>query len=476
VTCFANGHTCAVHSACLNDRRGWARAARATMAFLLVWCLVDAAAAPTAGEPEGSLRQLAGGAGCLEYFGKFCRDIRGLDASGDIAVAPDGRHVYVGSEASSVIAFARQRETGALRPLPGKRGCIRWKGGRGCSTARAFNGPRAIAISRDGGSVYVGANSSFAVAVFSRDRATGRLRQLPGRAGCVGIARGCTYRNIGNIDGLALSPDGRSLYSWDWYEGTISVFLRGGKGLVRPSRRRLCRGAAGGGCTASALAVSPDGRHVYMAVPHQDEAGISTGGVVKGFRRRRDGTLVQLPGVAGCLAQRYPAAAEEGCGSAVGLGFATDIAIAPGGRTMYVSDGARGSIAIFRRDPLSGALSQARGGDACVSWFGRGGCTPARGIGGPRDLAVTHDGRNLYVAARGSSALAMFSTGGGLRQLPGRYGCVKVRGGEGCKPGRGLYSANEVAVSRDGVSVYAGASAGGGYNRMAIFRRTTASR
>jgi 6-phosphogluconolactonase (cycloisomerase 2 family) len=476
VTGLPVGDTCAMYGARLTDRSGRGRAIRVTMACCLGLFLVDAAAALTAGGPEGSLRQLAGGAGCLESSGLLCRNVRGFEASGDIAVAPDGRHVYVGSEWNSVIAFARQRDTGALRPLPGKRGCIRWKGGRGCSTARAFNSPRAIAISPDGRSVYVGADQSGAVSVFSRDRVTGRLRQLTGRAGCVGSAHGCTYRNIGNIDGLALSPDGRTLYSWAWEGGAITVLSRRGKGLVRPSRRKLCRGVAGGGCTASALAVSPDGRHVYMAEPRADESGTATGGVVKGFRRRSDGTLVQLPGVAGCLAQRYPAAAEEGCGSAVGIGFATDIAIAPGGRTVYVSDGSRGSIAIFRRDPLSGALAQARGEDACVSWFGRGGCAPARGIGGPRDLAVTHDGRNLYVAARGSSALAVFSTTGGLRQLSGRHGCVKIRGGEGCEPGRGLFFANEVAVSRDGVSVYAGASWAGSSNRMAIFRRTTASR
>ena len=186
------------------------------MACCLVWFVIDAGAAPTAGGPEGSLRQLAGGAGCLEYFGRFCRDVRGFDASGDIAVAPDGRHVYVGSEAKSVIAFARGRTTGALRPLPGKRGCIRWKGGRGCSTARAFDWPAAIAISRDGRTVYVGASNSGAVSILSRDRATGRLRQLPGRHGCVKVrgGEGCQPgRGLYFANEVAVSRDGVSVYA-----------------------------------------------------------------------------------------------------------------------------------------------------------------------------------------------------------------------------------------------------------------------
>jgi DNA-binding beta-propeller fold protein YncE len=98
-------------------------------------------------------------------------------------------------------------------------------------------------------------------------------------------------------------------------------------------------------------------------------------------------------------------------------------------------------------------------------------------MAGPQSLAVTPDGRNLYVASEGSSALTVFTTVGGLRQLPGSRGCVKTRGGEGCTAGRGLSFADEVAVSRDGRSVYTGANLGvAGYGRMGIFRRITASR
>jgi DNA-binding beta-propeller fold protein YncE len=479
VTGFGFGDTGAVDGATVTNQNGRARTMRLTVACLLVWALADAVAAPTAGEPAGSLRQLAGGAGCLESSGVFtsCRNVLNLETPAGIAVAPDGRHVYVGSESSSVVAFRRGRKTGALRRLPGKLGCIRWRGGRGCSAARAFSWPRAIAISSDGRTVYVGADQSGAVAVLSRDRATGRLRQLPGRAGCVGNApgAGCTYiRRLVNVDGLALSPDGHTLYSWG---EDVTVLVRRGRRLVRPSRRRTCVGAAGGGCTAKVLAVSPDGRHVYAASPYEGGSGATTGGIVKGFRRRSDGTLVQLPGVAGCLAQRYPPGAEEGCGSAVGIGFPTALALGRGGRTVYVAGGHGSAIAIFRRDPVSGALVQAHGEEGCVSWRGRGECAPARGIAGPQDVAVTPDGRNLYVASQGSSAVAIFSTVGGLRQLPGRRGCIKVEGGERCRPGRGLSFADEVAVSRDGLNVYAGANLGtAGQGRLAIFKRTTASR
>src|SRR5438067_245802 len=77
--------------------------------------------------------------------------------------------------------------TGQLTQLSGAAGCIRdaaATGPAGCATARALAGRTALAVSGDGRSVYVTAGAG-AVAVFSRDAATGALTQLAGDAGCV---------------------------------------------------------------------------------------------------------------------------------------------------------------------------------------------------------------------------------------------------------------------------------------------------
>jgi hypothetical protein len=59
---------------------------------------------------------------------------------------------------------------------------------------------------------------------------------------------------------------------------------------------------------------------------------------------------------------------------------------------------------------------------------------------------------------------------GGLTQLPGRFACFIRGGGFGCPDGRGLTVAVAVAVSPDGRNVYV-ASEDAYLGSVAIFRR-----
>ena len=72
-------------------------------------------------------------------------------------------------------------------------------------------------------------------------------------------------------------------------------------------------------------------------------------------------------------------------------------------------------------------------------------------------IAISPDGRNVYVVSAGSDALSILARNrrtGVLTQLPGESGCVSQRPGGGCVVGRALNEPTSVAVSPDGTHVY----------------------
>ena len=105
-----------------------------------------------------------------------------------MTLSPDERFVYVGDLQDAVAIFARNPRSGGLTQLPGTAGCISETGADGCATARGIYGSHRVTITRDGRSAYLagkrGGKGGSTLAVFSRNPATGALRQLPGPAGC----------------------------------------------------------------------------------------------------------------------------------------------------------------------------------------------------------------------------------------------------------------------------------------------------
>jgi hypothetical protein len=133
----------------------------------------------------------------------------------EVTVAPDGRDVYAITENWEVHAFTRDAATGELRRIPGKRGCVGME--QGCAWIEGVIDPEDIRIPDDGRHVYLAGPEG--VAVLARDR-DGGLRQLKGRAGCVMVRRaefGKRKCRLGryqssNITGLEIAPGGRHLY------------------------------------------------------------------------------------------------------------------------------------------------------------------------------------------------------------------------------------------------------------------------
>ena len=177
-----------------------------------------------------------------------------------------------------------------LAQLAGGQGCIAQpeeeaEAVQGCGRGRGLIDPSAVALSRDGKSVYVAGSGSSAVAAFARDPATGRLAQqncvsANATSGVDGTKGACADGNaLSGATDVEVSPDGRYVYAASFEAGGIAIFERNGTtgalrqvGCVRPVRTCTSARALSG---ASAIAVSPDGKNAYAPLTSRTQSSCS---------------------------------------------------------------------------------------------------------------------------------------------------------------------------------------------------------
>ncbi len=291
---------------------------------------------------------------------------------------------------------------GVITQLSGRSGCLADRSARsqGCAPVRALRGPgpflgsEAIAVSPDGRNVYVASSNSNAIAVFRRDPSTGKLTQAAGAAGCVALAGA-------NGCGTAVA-------------------------LKHPN----------------SVAVSADGRNVYATA-------YDSNSIVTFQRNSSTGALTQT----GCIA----AATTKGCTPGRALGGADVVAVSRDGRNVYVGAFRGSAVAVFARSGSSGALVQLFGAGGCIAAGGGGGCASGIAMLAPEGVAVSGDGKNVYAASPGSSALdvlARNSSTGALTQATDGSGCFTNSPVNKCTTGRQLGGADAVVASPDNKSVY----------------------
>lgn len=364
----------------------------------------DAIAVFSRDRRSGALTQPAGAEGCVAAKGAAgCGVAIGLDGPNSVAISPDGRFVYATSRtANSVTTFHRNKKTGALRQLPPGSGCVSGVPIPGCASGRALVAPDVLVVSPDGENLYVGSFFGNAVASFQRAK-NGALFQLPEVSGCIaeaiaGCAPGIAF---GGTEGMAISPDGTSVYVANGLANTVVTLSRdAANGALTQPAGGCIVDAALTGCTtgvrlkaANAVAIAPAGRDVYVAA----DSGITS------FGRAASGVISQKPGTHACMVNLR----AVGCSFGRAMAAPEGIAVSPAGTNVYVASFSDGAIDVLDRERESGVLAQKPGAAGCLA-ARLPGCTPARALAGVSSVAVSPDGRNVYATAFGSNAVDVF--------------------------------------------------------------------
>ena len=353
--------------------------------------------------------------------------VNGLYGARAVAASPDGKNLYAagfGDNAGAV--FTRDAASGSIpatRPLHLSfvQAVVDGTGG-----VDGLAGATAVAVSPDNQHVYFAGQSDNAVAAFTRNPSTGALTFLEVKRDGVGGVDG-----LAGASGLALSPDGSSLYAAGQYDGAVAVFRRGSDGRLT-FLQRLVNGTGGveGLSGVTAVAVSSDGAHVY-AVSRVSDALVA-------FRRAANGQLTFQQ-------VRYDGVACDG------LDQAQSVAVSQDGGHVYVAAAADDSVAAFRRDTDN--TSATFGSLTFVAVY-RDGDAGLDGLDGARAVAVSPDNRNVYVAGEHDGALAVFDrVTNDSSSAYGTLSLVEARF-DGVDGVDGLYQPFGVAVSADSRNAY----------------------
>jgi DNA-binding beta-propeller fold protein YncE len=409
----------------------------------------------------------------------LCTPTPSLLGADGVTVSPNGLTVFVTTRYSaSVVAFARNPTTGALTRL----GCLQATPhpNSPCTPANLFDGTEDPLVSANESALYAASASEGTISAFTppppssseQPSTTGSgssgssASGTSGTSGTSGSSSGTAGASSGSsapgldalftttagpfldnpcvavngydgscavgvamkgVAGLELSPEGNQLYAVATMSRAIDVFTPAGKeGLVQTGC--LMSAPPPGLCSAStllqsptSLAISPDGRYVYVA----DQS--DRGGRIDILSR--NATTGQLADV-NCVdylpepvkpepgeesheethgeepEEEQPAAKEppDECKSVAGLESVSALAISGDGSALYAFG--KTSAVSFARDPSSGALTET----ACASSTDTR-CAVLSDLTEVEAATVSPDGQDVYVATAGKQALLAFGLG-----------------------------------------------------------------
>ena len=302
--------------------------------------------------------------------------VDGLDGTYDMKLSSDGAFLYVASMNDDAISiFSRDKETGELNFVS------RTKNGE--NGVDGLNGARSLDLSPDGKNLYAVSMFDDALVSFSRDEFSGALtyegRIKDGEFG------------VDGLDGarsIAISPDGVNLYVAGWDDDALALFSRDPSSGLVGFLGRVKNGEDGISALDAPhfLTVAPDGKNIYVALWDEDAVSIynrdlDTGlltynsKIVNDGRDAVDGVVSGLQGPRSALAS-------------------------PDGKQVYVVAWNDDALTAFNRDE-TGALEF-----VSTQRTGVGG---VEGLDGAHSVAMSADGKFLYVAAFFDDAITVFS-------------------------------------------------------------------
>jgi DNA-binding beta-propeller fold protein YncE len=313
-------------------------------------------------------------------------------------------------------------------PLAGATGCLVAPGKamqetEHCGAGNGLVGPNAVAVSPDGANVYVTAGkgggsiaASFgAVAILKREPQTGAITESScmssdGTDGRDGASGGCTpMPSLLGADGVAVSPDGATVYVTSSASGSVIAFARNPASgalsrlgcfeeILRPGSPCVAANVFPG---SSNVVASADGKALYIASPELGAVSALTASLLPPKPGGSGSASEPAPSVASLFGAPIqslanPCIGVNGVDGTCAVGVATqslsELVLSPDGKQLYASALSSAAIDIFTRD-VSGAITQS----GCLKTEPPPGLCSASSLkDSPHSLAVSPDGKNLY--------------------------------------------------------------------------------
>jgi 6-phosphogluconolactonase (cycloisomerase 2 family) len=228
--------------------------------------------------------------------------------------------------------------------------------------------------------------------------------------------------------GSAVSPDGKHVYVAGEFDDSIAIFARDAATGALAFVGRVVEGEGGvsGLGFVFTVTMSPDGKHLYS---------VSIDGAVAAFARN--------PTSGGLT---FVEAEVDGQNGVDGLAFGRDVVVSPDGAHVYAAGLGDDAVAIFSRDGTTGTLG--------FLGLVQDDVDGVDGIDGAATLAFAPGGTQLYVGGNIERAIAVFTR----NPTTGALGFVEAEK-DGVNGVDGLFGLNDLAVSPDGAHLYAAAGA-----------------
>ena len=298
-----------------------------------------------------------------------------------LVMSPDARFIYAAASTDDAIdIFSRNINTGDLAFV------AKLADGdtSNSQTVSGLDGAWSIAISPDGKSLYVAANSASAITVLDIDVASGLLTYNETH---ISNLNGGTVHQMQFPKGISVSPDGNNVYATSDFGNAMHVFNRnnttGALSFIATHKDGV--GGVSGLSGALTVEVSADGKNVYAL-------GSSVDAVAR-FNRNLDGTLV------------YQDAVNRTDGNFVGLDGPRDFVLGPNDGHFYGVGFNDSSLVTLTRevDSANVAFGQLEFADIRLD-----NSNGTQNMAGPTAVTITPDNKWIIVAAGIDNAVTVY--------------------------------------------------------------------